>query len=649
MMNALNEFKNGKSPGEDGVPIEFYKNLPSNWLFFMHNLFNKIITQGRVPDSWSSLVAVMIYKKGEQLDPDNYRMISLVNAETKTFTQMLSTRLTKWSSLTATIPEFQAGFRAGRSCEDNIFVLNSLIQIHLRAPRGKVYALFVDFKRAFDSVNQGKLWQQMYTKLGISASFINILIDFYDKAKISVRTTEGLSESVDITEGVLQGETLSPTLFSLFLSDLEDCFRSEGARGISVNHETDILLLAYADDIVIFSHSPVDMNKQLNILKSYCDDNLLNINTSKTQVVIFGKNGRRPKNIPTFRYGQDQIDLVRRYTYLGIPFESSGTFLQATKSFTQAATLASSSVIRILNSSKSISWDTRERLFEAMVESVLSYGVPFWGLRYADKCEMIQTRFFKRILLLPNQTLNYCVRLETNRAPLEVNFVDRALNFVGRLLRINQERYPKLCFDRLRALEKNGNCDAKFNWCKQIGDIFRRCDLEEQWTNLSPSNVHTVVKSITDKLAFLLREKDCESLRNSSATFVFKRIFLRENPAPYLTRRMPIFYTRALAQLRLFNAYNPKIDKRYEIRFLPKCKICSTGERDEIIHTLENCPALRDLRVKFFEKLESLELHTLTWVELLNCDVLLVIKFIVNYIIECLKKRENLINQDFEM
>ena len=52
------------------------------------------------------------------------------------------------------------------------------------------------------------------------------------------------------------GESLSPTLFSLLLSDLEVFLRERGCRGISVNHRTDIMILAYADDLVIFAESP---------------------------------------------------------------------------------------------------------------------------------------------------------------------------------------------------------------------------------------------------------------------------------------------------------------------------------------------------------------------------------------------------------
>lgn len=203
------------------------------------------------------------------------------------------------------------------------------------------------------------------------------------------------------------------------------------------------------------------MNNKLKILKDYCDKNLLNINTTKTQVVIFRKNGRNPKSSPSFYYGQDKIETAKKYTYLGIPFESSGLFLQASKSRIQLAGLASSSVLKILSSSRADAWDTKERLFEAMAESVLLYESHIWALRYAENCEVVQTRFFKKVLLLPTQTPNYGVRLETNRAPLIVKIIERAINFVGKILGMKLDRYPKLCYDRLRALESSGNCDVK--------------------------------------------------------------------------------------------------------------------------------------------------------------------------------------------
>lgn len=52
-------------------------------------------------------------------------------------------------------------------------------------------------------------------------------------------------------EGVLQGESLSPLLFSLFINDIVDYFKQNGVSGVNIDGMNDVLLLLYADDLVI--------------------------------------------------------------------------------------------------------------------------------------------------------------------------------------------------------------------------------------------------------------------------------------------------------------------------------------------------------------------------------------------------------------
>ena len=98
-----------------------------------------------------------------------------------------------------------------------------------------------------------------------------------------------------VTRGVLQGEILSPILFALFLSDIETFLRERGCRGVSIDSSSEILLLAYADDIVILSNTRLELRRQLNALNSYCEINKLQINTSKTQIVPFREGYRKKK------------------------------------------------------------------------------------------------------------------------------------------------------------------------------------------------------------------------------------------------------------------------------------------------------------------------------------------------------------------
>jgi hypothetical protein len=172
---VLCKLKNGKAPGPDGISNEFIKHLGQNSKQDMLTLFNDCLTEERVPLEWAESTTALIYKKGDDAEPKNYRPIALANTMLKCFTQILAKRITQWAESNNKLPEAQAGFRKGRSCQDHIFTLNGLIQIGLHKPRAKVYGLFIDFERAFPSISFQKLWSKLHD-LGLSDKIINTQI-----------------------------------------------------------------------------------------------------------------------------------------------------------------------------------------------------------------------------------------------------------------------------------------------------------------------------------------------------------------------------------------------------------------------------------------------------------------------------------------
>ena len=157
-----------------------------------------------------------------------------------------------------------------------------------------MYALFIDFKGAFDSINHQILWSKLF-KIGLSTKFVKILSYIYSKANVKIRKGDELSEIIKILKGVLQGEILSPILFALFLRDLEEFFIRKGIRGVSATHLVEILLLAYADDIVILSDNYIGMKKIISLLLEYCTLNQLTLNANKSKVILFKKGEFKPQ------------------------------------------------------------------------------------------------------------------------------------------------------------------------------------------------------------------------------------------------------------------------------------------------------------------------------------------------------------------
>lgn len=226
---SLKKCKENKSPGPDEIPYEFFKYLPEEGINHLTILFNIITNSEKIPVSWSQSLLRMLHKKGVKSDPANYRPIALMNCIGKIFMQILTERLGTWLESENLLPEWQAGFRKKRSCIDNIFVLNYIIQARLSREGGKLFALFVDFRSAFPSVSHGLLWTKLY-KLGVGSKMINLLISLYEKANVAVKNSSGISKQTKVTKGVLQGEVMSPLLFACFIADLEDFLREKGSE-----------------------------------------------------------------------------------------------------------------------------------------------------------------------------------------------------------------------------------------------------------------------------------------------------------------------------------------------------------------------------------------------------------------------------------
>ena len=168
--------------------------------------------------------------------------------------------------------------------------------------RKSIIYLFVDFSKAFDLVVHDNLWFKLLS-IGINGKMIIIIRSMYNCIKTKVFTSGIKSDVFYSTLGVRQGECLSPFLFSMYINDMESYLASPNA-GITIGHIR-LLLLLYADDVVIFANSPQELQTEMHKLFLYCEKWKLKLNTTKSKVVIFKR--RAPNVAHGWIFGDAEI------------------------------------------------------------------------------------------------------------------------------------------------------------------------------------------------------------------------------------------------------------------------------------------------------------------------------------------------------
>ena len=147
----------------------------------------------------------------------NYRGISLLSCISKLYSSIMNKRITQYLEENDILAEEQNGFRSGRSCEDHVFTLSSVIRNN-----SSVFTGFIDLKKAFDFVDRNMLLYK-FLQSNINGKMYDSIKNIYAHTTSCirlVRINDKLTEWFDCRFGVRQGDCLSPTIFSLFINDL---------------------------------------------------------------------------------------------------------------------------------------------------------------------------------------------------------------------------------------------------------------------------------------------------------------------------------------------------------------------------------------------------------------------------------------------
>jgi hypothetical protein len=208
---AIKSLKNGKSPGPGMITNELVKAGPQSLMVRIMNLFNTCIINKRTPQEWKISHIVSIYKKGDRKDVQNYRGLSINSVFSRLYIKVINNKSER--KVKDLIGEDQSGFRAGRSCVDNLFVLQQLIQKRTSVGEETQLAL-IDLEKAYDSVPRCKLWE-ILTEISIDPELVEVIMEIYDNNIAHARHGNTLSQPIVPTKGLRQGCSLSPVPASI--------------------------------------------------------------------------------------------------------------------------------------------------------------------------------------------------------------------------------------------------------------------------------------------------------------------------------------------------------------------------------------------------------------------------------------------------
>lgn len=351
-----------KSTGPDGIHPLLLKHCASTLAAPLTEIFNESLATGIFPDAWKRSSVTPIFKKGARSNVENYRCIAKLQTIAKFFEHLINSKLLLL--VRDKICDNQHGFLKNRSTASNLSEFVHYVQTGLQSGH-QIDVLYTDFSKAFDRVVHHILFRKL-TQFGLPTNLISWL-----KSYLSNRTQfvkYGCSSSADfsVPSGVPQGSHLGPTLFLLFINDI-------------MKEMGEVMVLMYADDIKIAkiiksTDDAATLQRAIDRLKLWCDQNMLHLNLDKCAVLTISKN----KHVinTDYHFGSHIFKKVNEQKDLGVLIDSKLSFSKHIESITAKAIAALGFIKRFCYDISDV--QTLKTLYYALVQSHLEYCCVAW-------------------------------------------------------------------------------------------------------------------------------------------------------------------------------------------------------------------------------------------------------------------------------
>jgi hypothetical protein len=301
-MRILRTLPQGRAPGPDNIPNEVLRLLPTDCALLIHDLFTIMWATGCTPDDWKISKTTYIYKnKGDPAQLSSYRPITMANTIYKLWTAVINTCLQDFVEAHKILSDCQNGFRKRASTQQALREMAMTLQ-DAQQSQQDCYLMLVDLTNAFNTVNHDTLLRIMKA-LGVPCDVIEVVKGLYTGAATKIEVNGKSTPPIPVNRGTLQGDTLSPLLFNLYVEPLLRWmhYSGQGYMPKCVAHANDptlaVAAIAYADDLAVLTRSVTGLRAQARRLTEFCNWADLTVSAGKTLVTgTPWRTGKTPKH-----------------------------------------------------------------------------------------------------------------------------------------------------------------------------------------------------------------------------------------------------------------------------------------------------------------------------------------------------------------
>jgi len=591
IQTILKTMKQGKCHDIHGITTELIQKGGSRSEKYLTLIFNALFNNGYFPSSWNVGIITPIYKKGDKKECSNYRTITVGDTIGKIYTTLLERRLNHWTEITYKRAKGQAGSRQGYRTTDQLFLLQQLViatTTSVGRRRNLLWACFVDFAKAFDTVKREVMWEKL-RRIGVSNKFLEAIKATYTNVRCKVKTLEGYTTCFENGKGVKQGCPLSPLLFGIYIDELEERLLEEGKEFPKLGDQA-IPILGYVDDLVILNTSLEGLQQSIQILEQYCREVHLRVNEDKTKVVRFGR-GKSP-NMCRIMINEVEIEEVKEYTYLGVLVEGQKADIwgKAEKTMALKGMKASMALQRRCSELGLTDPILKMKLFTSLVTPVLLYGSELWSKGKSwSLVQQVENAYLRRTLGVRKSTPIPFLWQEIGELPLEVEIKSRILKFKEHIENSGDERLISHAWNA-QGGEKQGA------WKKMAQDL--RDVIAGEDNSLED----------TSEIIKLLKQKTWEEWKRMTSTKFdwYNSIKRRKGREKYFEGQMDQKVRNCITRFRCGAHWLRVETGRWkkeppEERICRHCEALGVKEVEDETHMLKRCLRFNTIREEFHD------------------------------------------------